>query len=136
MLGSLHDAIRRLEYSFTWENTIPCKTKTVDYYFDEVTADQLQVILNDLTFVSRGIATQENYCSDCGGSNSSVLTVVYKLTDEEKQEELNHCLKYRRSAIKFITGCLERNPDQAADCIKVLERKNLLDKVKIKACTN
>jgi len=125
MLGSLHDAIGRLEFSFKWAAAIPDKTKLVEYYFDEISLIKLQELLNDTSCVSREILNQENHCSDCGGNTQSVLNIVYNLTPEEKQKELTQCLMYRNSAINFINKTLERNPNELVNCIKILKSKNL-----------
>ena len=125
MLGSLYDAIDRLEYSFKWSASIPSKTKTVDYYFDELTVSKLQELLNDKDCISKEILNHENYCSDCGGNGSSVLQIVYNLTPEEKQKELTRCLAYRMSAIHFINNTLERHPNEVECCTRVLKSKNL-----------
>jgi len=132
MLGSLYDAIERLEYSFAWENNIPDRTEIIEYYFDEVTINQLQTILNDDSYISKEIDTQEYHCSDCGGRRSSVLIVTRKLSFEEKQKEIDKCLKYRKAATQFINKCLDRNPNQKADCTRILESKNLLQAINLK----
>lgn len=125
MLGSLYDAMERLEYSFKWEASIPDKTKVLQYYFDEISVADLQVLLNDASCVSREILNQENHCSDCGGHTQSVLNMVYNLTLEEKQKELVQCLSYRNSAINFINKTLERRPGEVPSCTKVLKSKSL-----------
>ena len=125
MLGSLYDAIGRLEYSFNWEAAIPDRTKVSEYYFDEISVTELQELLNDASCVSKEILNQENYCSDCGSNTQSVLSVVYNLTPEEKQKELEQCLSYRNSAINFINKTLERHPNEVLSCTKILKSKNL-----------
>jgi len=125
MLGSLYDAINRLEYSFEWSASIPSKTKAIEYYFDDLTVSKLQELLNDKDCISKEILNEENYCSDCGGHTSSVLNIVYNLTPEEKQKDLDNCLRYRRAAIHFISKCLERNPSEIECCNRVLKSKNL-----------
>lgn len=87
MLGSLYDAIGRLEYSFKWESAIPDRTKVLEYYFDEISVEELQGLLNDESCVSKEILNQENHCSDCGSNTRSVLSIVYNLTPDEKQKE-------------------------------------------------
>ena len=119
MLAALWDAIERYDYSFTWEDEIPSKTKTISYYFDEISIENLQIVLNDDTVISKCIKVTEDHCSDCGGRINTVLEVVYKLEDNEKLTELEHCLDYRSSAKRFIIKCLERNPDQVDSFNKV-----------------
>lgn len=125
MFGTLHDAIGRLTYSFKWEKSIADKTKTLEYYFDDLTVSKLQDLLNDNSCVSKEILNQENYCSDCGGHTLSALSLIYNLTEEEKQQELTQCLAYRKSTINFINKTLQRNPDQKEECIRLLKSKNL-----------
>lgn len=122
MLAALRDAIERFDYSFKWENEIPTKTRTISYYFDELSVEDLKVVLNDDTAVSKQIITNEDHCSDCGGRINISLEVVYKLSEDEQLREREHCLKYRNAAKSFIIKCLDRNPDQLDSFDKVISK--------------
>lgn len=98
MLAALYDAIKRYYFSFTWESEIPFKTNTISYYFDEISIEDLKIVLNDDTVISKDIKVTEDYCSDCGGRTNTVLEVVYKQSENEKLAELDRCLRYRSSA--------------------------------------
>lgn len=123
MLGALRDAIERLEHSYTWEARIPSMTKEREFYLYEMNVDDLRALVNNCEDLE--IVTVDNHCSDCGGSTESHLKCTYKFTEEEKQKELDHCLNYRRSEIKFIKKCLENHPDQKDACLKILSSKGL-----------
>lgn len=123
MFGTLWDAIGRLEYSYTWEARIPSMTKEREFHIYDMSMDDLKALINSCEDLE--IVTVENPCSDCGGSIESHLKGTYKFTEEEKQREKDHCLKYRKSAINFIKKCLENHPDQKKDCDRVLLNKGL-----------
>lgn len=119
MLAALYDAIDRYNFSFKWESEIPTKTTKISYYFDEISIEDLKMVLMDDTAVSKEIKVSEDHCSDCGGRTNTVLEVTYNLDDQEKAAELEHCLNYRSSAKNFILKCLDRNPDQMESFKKV-----------------
>lgn len=126
MYSSLWDSIERLEHSFKLEGEINHKTKIREYYFEEITVNELKALLNNEDIISSEIVTTDHHCSDCGGYPQSVLAITYALTEDEKRKELDQCMSYRRSSASFINKCLLNNPDQKNDCIRILKNKNLL----------
>lgn len=98
-------------------------TKEREFHIYDMSMDDLKALINSCEDLE--IVTVENPCSDCGGSIESHLKGTYKFTEEEKQREKDHCLKYRKSAINFIKKYLENHPDQKKDCDRVLLNKGL-----------
>lgn len=123
--AAVNDAIERYTYSFEWEKEIPNKTHSIDYYFDELSIEDLKLILSDETVIKHEMVTQENYCSDCGGSNETYLKATYNYTEQEKASDLEHCTKYRKAAVQFIQRYIDKSKENKDQVIAWLEYKGL-----------
>lgn len=123
--AAANDAIGRYTYSFKWEKEIPNKTHSIDYYFDELSLEDLKFILSDETVIKHEIVNQEHHCFDCGGRTETHLKATYNYTEQEKASDLEHCIKYRKAAIQFIQRYIDRSQENKDQVIAWLEYKNL-----------
>lgn len=123
--AAVNDAIGRYIHSFKWEKEIPNKTHSIDYYFDELSIENLKFILSDETVINHEIVNKDHYCSDCGGRTETYLKATYNYTEQEKASDLEHCIKYRKAAVQFIQRYIDKSKENKEQVIAWLEYKGL-----------
>lgn len=123
--AAVNDAIKRYTYSFKWEKEIPNKTHSIAYYFDELSIEELKFLLSDEAVINHEIVNQEHYCSDCGGRNETYLKATYNYTEQEKADDLEHCLNYRKAAIQFIQRYIDKSQKNKDQVITWLDYDDL-----------
>ena len=124
MLGALYDAIGRLEFSIEWEAKIPHRLVTVEHCFGDLSVAELKELLDDPSYTSKDITSDDDHCSYCG-ERTDKLVLTRSTTQQEQNDKMSQCMNYRKAAINFINGCIERHPDQKKSCMEIINRKGL-----------